>query len=94
MPAYWDSTLTSRESPATLVTLITAADADLATPVKALRIANKGATWLNVTLTSYEGESIVLAVPPGLTIEPVAVKRVSATGTDVGANLVIHGYVR
>lgn len=90
--ARWQDSASSRQSPGTALVLITPADSDLAAPVKALRVANKGSTWLDVTLTSLEGTSLLISFPPGITYEPLAVKRVSSTGTSADANLVIHGY--
>ncbi len=67
---------------------------DLAEEAKALRVWNPGSVAASVRVLPVDAEAgpVSLAVPPGLTIEPLMVRRVLQTGTD--AVLVIHAFTR
>ena len=87
----------SPTSPARLLATIIPDDgADLSEPAKALRIWNpseNSATVSLLPLSAADGDPpVVLLVPPGLTVEPLMVRRVLATGTTDG--LTLHAYLR
>ncbi|NWG26794.1 MAG: hypothetical protein HXY30_20640 [Pseudorhodoplanes sp.] len=82
---------------ARLAELVTPSDAaDLVRYAKALRIyvpasVAGGVGAVRVTpLNAADGDSVTLKVPPGVTIEPLAVRRVWSTGTSAGIE--VHAY--
>ena len=87
-----------RSSPATEALLVAPSDgADLPVYAKALRVfvpASLSQATLRVTYIDAPGDSDIvdLTFPPGLTVEPSAVRRIWASGTTPG--LVIHAYTR
>ena len=92
--ANWSASPTS---PARMALEVTPDDAtDLPETAKALRIWNPSDAMAAIAVqpvSAGDGDApVVLMVPPGLTVEPLAVRRVLATGTD-GA-LVVHAYSR
>lgn len=92
----YDNWSASPTSPARLLTAIVPDDGtDLSEPAKALRIWNPSETsaTINLIALSATGDTpTTIFVPPGLTVEPVMVRRVLATGTTDG--LALHGYSR
>jgi hypothetical protein len=73
--------------------LITPADNDLEVQAKALEILNKGTTAMQVViLDSFGDASTIVSLPGTKDYVPVRVSRVALTGTNVDANLIIHGY--
>ena len=88
---------TSPTSPARMVSTVTPNDTvDLSEHAKALRVWNPTESSATVSMLPAEAEDgaapTTLSFPPGLTIEPVATRRVRATGTT--SALVIHSYSR
>lgn len=65
--------------------------ADLPTAVQALRVYATTETTIKVTpADALDADAVTLSFPPGLTIEPAAVKKVWAQG--LTGSPVIHGY--
>ena len=92
----YDNWTASPTSPARRIEAVVPDDgADLPVPAKALRIWNPGDAEATVSLVAVgapEGApATAIPVPPGLSVEPLMVRRVAAAGTD-GA-LTIHAYV-
>lgn len=85
------------EKPARRAVLITPADTDLDVYARSLRIYNDGTAGDTVRVTyvdePLDTDFVELKCPLGLTIEPSAVRRVWATGTDA-ASFTIHGYTK
>lgn len=85
----------SRGSPATRAVPVAASDAaDLATYAKALRVFNPAGAAATVRVTYAEEANdqatVDLVFPPGLTIEPSAVRRVWKTGTGAGLSIIAY----
>lgn len=85
----------TRMSPSVDVTTITPNDTTVLPDPKALRVFNPATTAATVRVLPSGrgpgGATVDLLMPPGLTIEPIGVLRVHATGTTAG--LTIHGYL-
>lgn len=77
MADTFTSQAVSLESPAFHVVAITAADADLATDVRALYVGTGG----NVKITTSGGTTATFANVPSGTLLPVRCRRVWTTGT-------------
>jgi hypothetical protein len=67
----------SADSCASVATTITAADSDLATPVRAFYVGTGG----NVKVTTTNGDEVTFSNVATGTILPVSVKRIWSTGT-------------
>lgn len=88
----------SSSAPARACVAVTPSDAaNLAVYAKSLRIyvpanISGGVATVVVTplLAASDGDTVTLSVPPGIAIEPLAVRRVWATGTS--AEIAIHAY--
>ena len=84
--------------PARACVAVTPSDAaNLAVYAKALRVyvpanISGGVATVVVTplLAASDGDTVTLSLPPGIAIEPLAVRRVWATGTSAG--IAIHAY--
>ncbi|WP_152045237.1 spike base protein, RCAP_Rcc01079 family [Aureimonas psammosilenae] len=86
---------TSPSHPARAAVLVKPEDNnDLAEEAKALRIWNPGSGAAVIRVLPLDADMGVLAltVPPGLTVEPLMVRRVLQTGTEPA--LVIHALQR
>ncbi len=89
----------SPSAPARACVAVTPSDAsNLAAYAKALRIfvpddISGGVATVVVTplLAANDVDTVTLQVPPGVSIEPLAVRRVWATGTSAGID--IHAYL-
>lgn len=85
-------------APARACVVVTPSDStDLAKYAKALRIyvpadISGGVATVVVTplLAADDEDTVTLSVPPGIAVEPLAVRRVWATGTSAG--IAIHAY--
>ena len=92
------SVATGQSTPARFITAVTPSDStDLTLYAKALRISVPDATsnpTIRVTPVEAvsDSDTVTLPLPAGVTIEPLSVRRVWATGTSAG--LTIHAYVR
>ena len=89
---------TSPDTPATAAMAITPNDTtDLAIYAKAIRVLNTGSTsaTLRVTPVNHTADdasgAIDLIFPPGLWVEPLAVRRIWSTGT--GATISAIAYI-
>jgi len=82
-------------NPVRRIALITPADAELAEYAKAMRVINTGsgvATVRVLPTDALDGATVDLDYPVGLTVEPLGVRQILATGT-TASGLKIWAYL-
>jgi hypothetical protein len=94
----YHSSSNSASAPARAIAAVTPSDAaNLATYAKALRIyvpasvaGGVGTVRVTPLRAASDADTVTLSVLPGVSVEPLAVRRVWATGTSAGVE--IHAY--